>query len=171
MAICTSNWKATFISIFGSPSLNVIKLIADAIGADKTGIRLSPYGVFNDMDIFDNMDETFNYLATQLGKLNLAYIHIVDHSSQGAPEVPQYIKDVIKKSFKGNFIASGGLNKTKAEKIINENKGDLVAFGSPFIANPDLVYKMKNDIELNMPDPNTFFSAGKEGYIDYPTAI
>ncbi len=151
-------------------AIEVSKKVADAIGADRTGIRLSPYGVFNDMEIFEMIDETFEYLATELRKLNLAYIHIVDHSSQGAPEVPQNIKDTIRAAFKGNFIASGGLNLDKAETVLSEGKGDLVAFGVPFISNPDLVYRMKNNIVLNTPDPHTFFTAGIEGYLDYPIA-
>lgn len=151
-------------------AIEVSKKVADAIGADRTGVRISPYGVFNDMEIFESVDETFEYLATELGKLNLAYIHIVDHSSQGAPEVPQNIKDRIKAAFKGSFIASGGLNLDKAETILNDGKGDLVAFGVPFIANPDLVYRFKNNIELSSPNPDTFFSAGIEGYLDYPLA-
>ena len=148
-------------------AIEVSKKVAEAIGADRTGIRLSPYGVFNDMEIFDTVNETYEYLATELGKLKLAYIHIVDHSSQGAPEVPQLIKDKIKAAFKGNIIASGGLNKVKAENILKAEKGDLVAFGTPFIANPDLVYKMKNNAELNVPNPETFFTPGAEGYLDY----
>ena len=150
-------------------AIEVSKKVADAIGADRTGIRISPYGVFNDMEIFESIDKTFEYLATELGKLNLAYIHIVDHSSQGAPEVPQKIKDTIKAAFKGSFIASGGLNLDKAEAILNEDKGDLVAFGVPFIANPDLVYRMKNNKGLNTPNPDTFFTPGIEGYLDYPS--
>jgi N-ethylmaleimide reductase len=151
-------------------AIEVSKKVAEAIGADRTGIRLSPYGVFNDMEIFEMIDETFEYLATELRKLNLAYIHIVDHSSQGAPEVPQNIKDTIRAAFKGNFIASGGLNLDKAETVLSEGKGDLVAFGVPFISNPDLVYRMKNNIALNAPNPDTFFTSGIEGYLDYPIA-
>ncbi|MFK5974550.1 MAG: alkene reductase, partial [Flavobacteriaceae bacterium] len=151
-------------------AIEVSKKVADAIGADRTGIRLSPYGVFNGMEIFESVDETFEYLATEIGKLNLAYIHIVDHSSQGAPEVPQRIKDTIKTAFKGDFIASGGLNLNKAETILKKDKGDLVAFGVPFIANPDLVYRFKNNKALSSPNPDTFFSAGIEGYLDYPSA-
>ncbi len=151
-------------------AIEVSKKVADAIGAERTGIRLSPYGVFNDMEIFDTVDETYEYLATALGKLKLAYIHIVDHSSQGAPEVPQHIKDTIKTAFNGTFIASGGLNFEKAETVLKEDKGDLVAFGVPFISNPDLVYRMKNNIALNAADPTTFFTASTEGYLDYPMA-
>ena len=151
-------------------ALEVAEGISDAIGADKTSIRLSPYGTFNDMEHFDSLEETYEYLATELGKLNLAYIHIVDHSSQGAPEVPQSMKDKIKTAFNGTFIASGGLDKIKAEIILNEDKGDLVAFGVPFLANPDLVNKMKNDLPLNNPDFDTFYTPGEKGYTDYPTA-
>jgi N-ethylmaleimide reductase len=144
--------------------------IVAAIGSEKTGIRISPYGVFNDMEIFEGIDEAFTYLATELGKLNLVYIHTVDHSSQGAPEVPQSIKDKIRGAFAGTFIESGGLNKAKAEAILNNGQGDLVAFGVPFLANSDLVYKMKNDIALNAPDTSTFYTPGAAGYVDYPIA-
>lgn len=150
--------------------LEVAQKVANAIGADKTGVRISPYGVFNDMEIFKDVNKTYTYLAMELGKLNLTYIHIVDHSSQGAPEVPQLIKDKINKAFNGSFIASGGLNLEKAEVVLKEGKGDLVAFGVPFIANPDLVNRFKNNIELSNPNPDTFFSAGIEGYLDYPSA-
>lgn len=149
-------------------AIEVAAKVVAAIGADKTGIRLSPYGVYNDMASFDSHDEQFNYLATQLGKLKLAYLHIVDHSSQGAPEVPQSIKDSMKAAFNGVFIASGGLNKEKAEEILNNNQGDLVAFGVPFLANPDLVERFKNDAALNAPDMDTFFTPGEKGYNDYP---
>lgn len=150
-------------------ALEVAKKISEAIGADKTGIRLSPFGVYNDMAIFDGLEEQFVYLATELGKLNLAYLHIVDHSSQGAPEVPQSIKDKMNEAFDGIFIASGGLNKEKAEGILNNGQGDLVAFGVPFLANPDLVERFKNNAELNAPDMGTFFTPGEKGYLDYPT--
>jgi len=151
-------------------AVEVAQQIAAAIGPDKTGIRLSPYGVYNDMAIFEDIEDAFTFLASELGKLNLAYVHIVDHSSQGAPEVPQSMKDKIRKAFAGPFIASGGLDKVKAEAILNEGSGDLVAFGVPFLANGDLVHKMKNDIELNVPNSETFFSPGAEGYLDYPMA-
>ena len=150
--------------------LEIAEKTANAIGADKTGVRVSPYGVFNDMEIFASVDETFEYLAKELGKLNLAYIHVVDHSSQGAPEVPQTIKDKIKTAFNGVYIASGGLDLNKAEAILKEVEGDLVAFGVPFIANPDLVNRMKNNTALNAPNPDTFFTPGIEGYLDYPIA-
>ncbi len=117
------------------------------------------------------MEDTFEYLAEELGKLKLSYIHIVDHSSQGAPEVSEAIKIKIQKSFGGNIIASGGLDKEKAELILEQQKGDLVAFGQAFLANPDLVNKFKKDLPLNQPDYDTFFTQGEKGFTDYPLAI
>jgi N-ethylmaleimide reductase len=149
-------------------AIEVSKAISETIGADKTGIRLSPFGAFNDMESFDNLEETFEYLAGELGKLELAYIHIVDHSSMGAPEVPTSVKTKIKNAFGGIIIASGGRDTEKAEEAFNSGEGDLVAFGRPFLANPDLVYRMQNDIELNAPDFDTFYTPGEKGYTDYP---
>jgi len=128
-----------------------------SVGADKTGIRLSPFGGFNDMEIFDTLEETYEYLAGELAKLKLAYIHIVDHSSMGTPEVPEAVKTKIGKSFGGTIIASGGFNKEKAEAELNEGKSDLVAFGRSFLAIPDLVHRIENDLPLNAPDFDTFY--------------
>lgn len=151
-------------------ALEVAKKVADEIGVERTGIRLSPYGVYNDMEIFDGLEDTYEYLAGELGKLNLLYIHIVDHSSQGAPEVPESVKAKIRNAFGKDVIASGGLDKEKAENILNENRGSLVAFGRAFLANPDLVCKLENDLPLNSPDYDTFFTPGEKGYLDYPMA-
>jgi N-ethylmaleimide reductase len=148
-------------------AIEVAAAIADAIGAERTGIRLSPYGVYNDMAIFDDIDDTYEYLATELARLGLAYIHIVDHSAQGAPEVPDEIKGRIKAAFGGTVIASGGLSKEKAEQILQSGMAELTAFGQWFLANPDLVYRLRNDVDLNTPDYNTFFTPGEKGYLDY----
>ncbi len=152
-------------------AIEVATKISEAIGSKKTGIRLSPFGVFNEMEIFDAIDETYEYLAIELNKLKLAYIHIVDHSAMGAPEVPIDIKNKIKNNFNGAIILSGGLDAQSANKIIEENKGDLVAFGRPFISNPDLVHRLKNKLALTEPDFDTFYTADEKGYTDYPKAI
>ncbi len=141
--------------------------VATEIGATKTGIRLSPYGAFNDMVAFDGLEDAYEFLALELGKLKLAYIHIVDQSDMGAPEVPTSVKNKIKKAFGGNIIASGGFNAQKAEEALVADKGDLIAFGRPFISNPDLVYKMQNNIPLTAPDFSTLYTPGEKGYIDY----
>ncbi|CAN5179520.1 alkene reductase [soil metagenome] len=147
----------------------VEKLVA-AIGADKTAIRLSPCGVFNDIEIYEGIEDAFIELVTALGKLNIAYIHIVDHSSQGAPTVPQELKTKLQNAFGGTFIYSGGLDKASAEAVLLEGRGDLVAFGRPYLANPDLVARFENDLELAQPDFSKAYTPGPEGYTDYPVA-
>ncbi|MFH1063183.1 MAG: alkene reductase [Candidatus Omnitrophota bacterium] len=149
-------------------AIEVAQKVVKAIGQEKTGMRLSPYGVFNDMSIFDQIEQTYKYLADALGKIKLVYIHLVDHSSMGSPQVPEAIVSNIRKFFKGNIIASGGLDKEKAEAILKADKADLTAFGRAFLANPDLVYKMQNDVALNNPDYDTFYTPGEKGYTDYP---
>ena len=150
--------------------LETARLVTDAIGADKTGIRLSPYGAFNDMEVSPDMDDLFEYLAAELGKLKLVYLHTVDHAAMGAPEVPAAIKAKIKAAFGGPIIASGGYDKAKAVDALNNGDGELVAFGRPYLANADLVNKMKHDLPLNAPDFGTFYTPGEKGYTDYPIA-
>ncbi len=151
-------------------AIEVAQKVVAAIGSDKTGIRLSPYGVFNDMEIFDGLEDAFEYLAKALGELQLAYIHLVDHSSMGAPEVSASVKSKIQNAFGGTIIASGGLDKEKAEAALQNEVGELVAFGRPYIANPDLVYRLQNDVALATPDFDTFYTPGEKGYTDYPVA-
>lgn len=149
--------------------LEVATEVATAIGSDRTAIRLSPNGAFNDMESFADLEKTYSYIANKLGKLKLTYIHIVDHSSMGAPEVPFTVKEKIQNEFGGAIVASGGFtNKEGAELVLEEGIGELVAFGRPFIANPDLVYRLEHDLPLNQPDFDTFYTPGEKGYIDYP---
>lgn len=151
-------------------ALEVARKVVDAIGPEKTAIRISPYGVSNEMDIFDGIEDQYEQLVIGLNKLNLVYVHIVDHSSMGAPEVPDSIKSKIRKAFNGTVIVSGGFDKAKAEAALQGDKGDLVAFGKPFISNPDLVYRLEKDLPWNEWDTNTFYAGGEKGYTDYPTA-
>ena len=144
--------------------------VADAIGAERTGIRLSPYGVFNDMTIYDGIDDLFVHVARELGKLNLAYIHIVDHSGMGAPAVPVTVKEGIRDAFGGTIIIGGGLDAESAEAQLQAGLGHLAFFGRPFISNPDLVDRLKNGLELAQPNFDTFYTPGEVGYTDYPVA-
>jgi len=151
-------------------AIEVAEKVVAAIGPEKTGIRLSPYGVFNDMVVFDEVEDAFESLAGKLGKLKLLYIHIVDHSSMGAHEVTDSVKAKIAKAFDGVIMDSGGMDKKKAEAVLNAGDTELVSFGRPFLANADLVYKLKNDLRLNDPDFDTFYTPGEKGYTDYPLA-
>jgi len=149
--------------------LEVTAAVAEAIGADKTAIRLSPYGVASDMPLYPEIDATYNYLSEELNKLEIAYIHLVDHSAMGAPAVPAEIKQTIRRNFENTIILSGGYDKERAEADIESGLGDLVAFGRPFINNPDLVSRIKNDLPLSQDlKMDLFYSADEKGYTDYP---
>jgi N-ethylmaleimide reductase len=142
--------------------------IADAIGKEKVGIRLSPYGVFNDLPLYDEVEATYNFLATELGNIGILYIHIVDHSSMGTPPVPLATKAIIRDLFGGTIILNGGYDKARAEADLASGLGHLVSFGRPFLANPDLVTRFKQDAPLQDPDHTTFYTPGEKGYTDYP---
>ncbi len=150
-------------------ALEVARRMADAIGADRVGIRLSPFGVFNGITPWDGLAGDFTWLAGELGKLDLAYLHVVDHSAMGAPEVPASIKTAMKEAFGGAFILSGGYDRARGDADLQAGKGDLVAFGRPYISNPDLVTRLKVGAPLAEPDFGTFYTPGPEGYTDYPT--
>lgn len=124
--------------------IEVLSAVADAIGKNKTAIRLSPYGVAIDMPHYPEIDETYNYLSERLNKLGIAYIHLVDHSAMGAPIVPVEIKKTIRNNFNNTIILSGGYDMERAETDVQSGFADLVAFGRPFINNPDLVKRFKN---------------------------
>ncbi len=148
--------------------LEVAEAAIVAIGKDKVGMRLSPFGVFNDMPLYDAMEAEYAWLAQQLNARGLVYIHLVDHSSMGAPPVPDSMKAAFRSAFKGTLILSGGYDAARAESDLAAGKCDLVAVGRPFLANPDLVERWKSGAALNAPDPGTFYTPGAKGYIDYP---
>jgi N-ethylmaleimide reductase len=149
--------------------IEVAHAVAKTIGKDKTGIRLSPYGVANDMPHYPSIDQTFEYLSDQLNGLGLAYIHLVDHSAMGAPIVPLEIKKLIRHHFKNTLILSGGYDKQRAEIDIESRLCNLVAFGRPFINNPDLVERLKNSWPLSKDlKMGLFYTSDEKGYTDYP---
>lgn len=149
--------------------LEVADAVSNAIGKDKTGIRLSPYGIFNDMPHYPEVERTYAYLAEELNKIGLVYIHLVDHSAGGAPEVPVTIKETIRAKFQNTLILSGGYTQVRAEQDVSSGFADLVAFGKPFIANPDLADRLLRNRPLNITlDASTFYTPGEKGYTDYP---
>jgi N-ethylmaleimide reductase len=149
--------------------LEVAEGVAKAIGKEKTAIRFSPYGVNADMKTYPEIDETYMHLAEKLNDLGIVYIHLVDHSAMGAPEVPLKTKQAIRERFKNTLMLSGNYNKETAERDLESGFADLIAFGKPFINNPDLVQRMKNDWPLSANlDFSTFYTPGEKGYTDYP---
>lgn len=150
-------------------TLQIAKGVVTAIGKENVGIRISPNGAMNDIGPFDNQKETFDYLAVKINELELIYMHLVDHGSMGAPSLPVQIRESIRAKYNGLLILSGGYDAQGANQDLEDNKGDLIAFGRKYLANPDLVNRFKNDAALNEPDQDTFYTPGKKGYIDYPT--
>lgn len=148
--------------------LETVAAVSAAIGRDRLGIRLSPYGVFNDMPLYDAMEADYTWLAGQLEASGIAYVHLVDHSPMGAPPVPDSIKAMFRKVFSRTLILSGGYTCRSAESDLVAGKCDLVAVGRPFLANPDLVIRWKTGAPLNEPDVDTFYTPGAKGYTDYP---
>ena len=154
--------------------LEVVRAVTGAIGGGRTGIRLSPVTPSN--DAYDpDPQPLFKYVVRQLAKLNLAYIHIIEGATGGPRELPDRPFDYValKAAYltaggKGAWMVNNGYDKALAVQAV-EGGADLVAFGKPFIANPDLVRRLREDAPLNKPDPTTFYGGGAKGYTDYPT--
>lgn len=148
--------------------LEVAAAAAEAIGADRVGIRLSPHGVFNGTGAFPGVDVQYLALAKALSALGLMYMHVLDHSALGAPAVPDSLKVGLREAFGGTFILAGGFDKAQAEQALASGRADLIAMGRAFLANPDLVIRLRQDAPLNEVDPKTFYTPGEKGYTDYP---
>lgn len=150
----------------------VAAAVATEAGAGRVGIRLSPYGVFNDMSgAYEGIAQQYDELAAAMGKLKLAYLHMVDHSAMGAPKPDAKTVSSMCSSFREaggqSIILSGGYDFDRAEADITSGAADLIAYGRPFISNPDLVYKLKTGKPLTPPDQTTFYTPGSKGYTDY----
>ena len=150
-------------------AIEIATAVTAAIGPERVGIRVSPYGVFNATGEFPDVQAQYLELAKRLGSLGLVYLHLVDHSSMGAPVVPADFKLALRAAFSGLFILSGGFDRDSAEAALTAKRGDLVAFGRGLLANPDLVARMQRGAPLNAPDPSTFYTPGAKGYTDYPS--
>ena len=152
-------------------ALEVAHATAAAIGAHRVGIRLSPYGVFNSTGAFPDVDAQYVALTEELSKLGLLYVHLLDHSALGAPPVPAELKSRLRAAFKGLFILAGGFDRASADRALEAGQADLIAFARPFLANPDLVARMRAEAPLNAVDMATFYTPGAKGYTDYPAWV
>jgi N-ethylmaleimide reductase len=150
--------------------LEVTREVAAAVGGERVGIRLSPYGVNAGMAAYPKIDETYTALVPRLAATGIQYVHLVDHSTMGAPKVPEELKRALRKAWPRTFILAGGFDRASAETALREGHADLVAFGRPFLANPDLVERLRRNLPLNAPDFATFYTPGPKGYTDYPAA-
>lgn len=149
----------------------VTAAVCQEIGSERVGVRLSPTNPFNSMSDSDP-EGLFTYVAEQLNEFDLCYLHLlearpdIDHmmAKDGAPYVAPKIREV----YNGTLMLNAGYDYDSGNKAIEEGAADFIAYGQPYIANPDLVERFAKDKELNEPDPDTYYTHGEEGYLDYP---
>jgi len=149
-------------------ALEVVRATVAAIGADRVGIRLSPFGIFNGTGAYPEVEAQYLALTNELAQLGILYVHLLDHSALGAPPVPAELKFRLRLAFHGVFILAGGFDQASAERALKADQANLIAFARPFIANPDLVERMQAKAALNPVDMATFYTPGSKGYTDYP---
>ncbi len=147
--------------------LEVIEAVAEVWGGDKVGVRLSPINSFNSISDSDP-DTTFSYVANQLNRFGLAYLHAVERDFADLPGENGYDKRKLRAAFDGLYIANGGYDHLRGDWAVGSKAADLVAFGKLFIANPDLPERLALNAPLNEPDPATFYGGNETGYTDYP---
>lgn len=147
--------------------LEVVDAVSEAIGKNKVGIRLSPFNQFNSMPFYQETGETYETLVEQLNDRKILYIHVVESSARKTEEGEQLLS-TLRAKFEGLMIVNGGYNRESVETTLDANRADLVSLGVPFIANPDLVDRLKHNLTLNSPNPDTFYTPDDKGYIDYP---
>jgi len=149
-------------------ALEVMRATVAAIGADRVGMRISPFGVFNGTGGYEGVEAQYEALVSEASTLGLMYVHLLDHSAMGAPAVPAPLKAKLRSLFKGTFILAGGFTGETAEQALATGQADLIGFGRPFISNPDLVARLQKGAALTAPDMGTFYTPGEAGYTDYP---
>lgn len=148
--------------------LEIVQGVSAAIGKERTGIRLSPFAVLNDLPAYEEETATHQYVVDALEEMGILYIHLSSQPLDGAPSIPEtYIRDV-RKRFSNLIILAGEQTAHSAESVLQAGLADLVAFGRPFIANPDLVERFRHNAPLAPGDKDTFYQGGDKGYIDYP---
>jgi N-ethylmaleimide reductase len=158
----------------GSPAgrcrllLEAVDAAAGRIGAERVGVRISPNGRFNAMPEDPQMEATFLYLAAELDRRGLAYLHINDQASFGQPAIPAELLPKLRAAFRGPIILCGSYDAVRAQAALDAGLGDLIGFGVPFIANPDLPARLEHGWPLNPPDQATFYGGDARGYTDYP---
>ena len=149
--------------------LEVTRAIVKEIGAERTAIRISPVTPANDAAQDSDPQKLFDYIVDGLAAEKLVYLHVVEGATGGPRDVAPFDYASLRKRFKGAYVANNGYDLALAEKVLAAGEADLIAFGKPFIANPDLVERLKTGAELNKPDQATFYGGGAKGYTDYPT--
>ena len=145
--------------------LEVIEAVASVMGSDRTGVRISPLNSYNSMKTEDPVG-LVTYLAKELSSKKLAYLHLMraDFEEQQEGDVVTPARE----HYDGNLVLNMGYTPEEAEKAVSLGQADAIAFGTSFLANPDLPERIAKDAPLNEPEPSTFYTSGPEGYTDYP---
>ncbi len=150
--------------------LEIMEGTVAAIGKERTGIRLSPFVKLNDLPEYADEAETQRYIVNALQQMGILYIHLSDQGPVGLGKIPEaFIRD-LRGRYHGLVILAGGYTAESAEAALQAGLADLVAFGKPYIANPDLTERFRLDIPLATGDPGTYYQGGDAGYTDYPFA-
>lgn len=149
--------------------LEVMDAVIAEIGAARTGLRLSPVSPANGISD-SNPQALFNHVIEELEKRHPVYIHVVEGATGGPRDVaPDFSFEELRKRYSGAWMVNNGYDLALANSVLADGKADLVAFGKPFIANPDLVERLRRDAPLNEVDRDTLYGGGAKGYVDYPT--
>ncbi|RJG51321.1 alkene reductase [Motilimonas pumila] len=146
----------------------VVGALVEAVGAERVGVRLAPLTTLNGT-VDDDPETTYVAAAELLNRHCIAYLHIAEVDWDDAPDTPKSFKQALRKAFKGTLIYAGRYQADSAQAAIDEGLADLVGFGRPFVANPDLPARMEHGLPLAQHDPNTLFGGAEQGLIDYPT--
>ena len=146
----------------------VVQATVEAIGAERVGVRIAPVTPANDMHD-SNPQALFERAVERLDALGIAYVHVIEGATGGPRDVQPFDYAVLRGKFRGAWIVNNGYDREMAEAAVREGRADAVAFGRAYIANPDLVWRLRENAPLNEPDRSTFYGGGAEGYIDYPS--
>ncbi len=148
--------------------LEVTAAVAEEIGADRTGVRISPVSPANAIATVSDPQPQYDYIVDQLSALGIVYLHVVEGATGGPRDVAPFDFDELRARFNGTYLANNGYDLDLASARLVEGKADLIAFGRAFISNPDLVERLKTGAPLNALNPATLYGGGAEGYTDYP---
>jgi N-ethylmaleimide reductase len=147
----------------------VMKAVADEIGGGRVGLRLSPVTPANDIGQDSNPQALFNAAVEQLAPFKLAYLHVVEGATGGPRDFAPFDYEQLRERFDGAWMVNNGYDRQMALDAIAQDRAELVAFGKPFISNPDLVRRLRENAPLTPPDQKTFYGGDAHGYTDYPT--
>lgn len=147
--------------------LEVVAAVVAAVGADKVGVRVSPGNTFNNIEEAD-MEALYTHYLSALDDLGLAYLHVMRATENGIATDPV---TMARKLYNGRIIAAGGYDAASGGALVKSGGADAIAFGRAYIANPDLVERIRSGAPLNAPDEATFYTPGPNGYTDYPKLV